>query len=174
MVWPSIALCVGGLAAYSSAVACPLCTLRGFAFCAAGELIQSPIRSRRGLPVDSSNLSLIRDSGLRSPTNRSVVGTENEAGSSDVVCAGSVCADTGSCSRFKSSLWMCLPGSLFNWGGDCRFRSLEGSHLGIKCRHRFYCNVRRRICWIPCSYRVRTFDRWHVGQARKARVRFRD
>lgn len=29
-------------------------------------------------------------------------------------------------------------------------------------------------CWIQCFYRVRTFDRWHVGQARKARVRFRD
>lgn len=159
MVWPSIALCTGALASYSSFVTCSLCTPRGFAFCAAGELIQSPIRSRRGLPVGSSNFSRIRDSGLRSPTNRSVAGTENEVGLSDVACVGSMCEDTGSCSRFKSSLWMCLPGSSFNWGDDCRFRSLKESHLGIKCRHRFCYSVRWRNCWIQCSYRVRTFDR---------------
>lgn len=66
---------------------------------------------------------------------------------------------------------MGLAGSLFNRDGGRLLRLLEGSHLGIKCRHRFYCEVSWRIAGM---FLLRTFDRWHVGQARKALVRLRD
>lgn len=148
MARPWICPCAGVLITCSLPVACSLCTLRGFAFCAAGELIQSPIRSRRGFPADSSNRSRIRDSRLRSPTNRSVAGSEHEAELSDVVCARYMCADVGSCSGLDLSMRMALPGSWLHWGGDHRFRSLGGSHLGNKCRHCFCCEIRWRIASI--------------------------
>lgn len=52
-----------------------------------GELIQSPMRSRRGLPTGSSRRSRMTASGFKSPTKRSVFDTAGKDGPADGGCA---------------------------------------------------------------------------------------
>lgn len=62
-----------------------------------GEPIQSPIRSRRGLPMGSSSRSRITASGFKSPTNRSVPDKAGKDGPADTLAAVvALCARVGS------------------------------------------------------------------------------
>ncbi|KAJ5605866.1 hypothetical protein N7510_008647 [Penicillium lagena] len=79
------------------------------------------MRSRRGVPVDSSNLSRITDSGLRSPTNRSVAGKEGETRPAGVVFAGPRSKPVGASLPPDDDPWALGSASL-EFGARCRQR----------------------------------------------------
>lgn len=64
-----------------------------------GEPIQSPIRSRKGLPIGSSSRSRMTDSGFKSPTNRSVLDKAGKDGPAD---ADALAVAVALCARVAS------------------------------------------------------------------------
>ena len=131
------------------------------------------MRSRRGFPGDSCNFSRMKASGLRSPTNRSVLGNE---GDGDGEAASGPARATGAwvtegppeppevleAARLLL-LTLCDGGA---W-------PVTSSAAGVRCRHRFY--ERPSVQYSRMQKKTRrTFRLWQVGHARRARVLLRD